>query len=430
MMKYLSLVNELIHKYKEKHEDQYLNLALDHFYLWYETEYPKKTKINTISQNLKVISNLLVLCKNEGLHLLDEVFMQVLCAYCLILHREKTEVSHCLSLIYASIIYNSYYINHAFDEYIDEAFKFLKSNNNFITPNLKKTYELYLELRSFNEFINNYPNYHRVKTYISGKITELTEFLFAFLYPDGFISLGKEMIKLNNSDELNTYNTTKKLFIYPEIISYHNDDYRFTFQYYYRNLNKYYDNLGLTIYYHKMFLILPNEERSIITIDDHNYLHDTSQLNKVKILNVVEENGSVFIKSINKLYPETTILTNILCRDKQVFLIFTFESEYTQKYGINFYLNPKLSLNKTESSVTGYFLYEKLISLKVVYCTKEVSLKTNNNYITYEVIGSNLIVILNISIGDVKDEVKVIPNDQKLRLLINKEKLYVINKRS
>jgi len=429
-MKSLELVKELLDKYQKENDDKYLNLALAHFYRWYEVDYPKKSKLPIISNNLKIICDLLVLCKNQGLHILDEVFIQVLCAYCLILHEEKGDVSDWLNLIYGSIIYNTIYINHAFDGYIETASNSLLNTNHIITTSLKKTYNLYQQFKSFNTFIAKYPNYPRLKAFIRSKLGEIKEYLYAFYYPDNLLSLGKESIKLSSNNDFYTLKPDKTLFIYPHVISLHQKDYRFTYQHYYNENNKFYDNISLTLYFQKMFLLLPNEEKCLVTINGYNYLHDESQINKAEIVSVKEEVGGFLITSINELYPETTILSHIMCLDKHLFLFFDIDSINKQTYGINLYLNPKLTLRTSDTSVTLYYLQEKQLSLNLIYSSIPMFFKEyDNNQVTFEGQGKKENIIFHISVGDVNDDIKILPAENEYRIMINKEKFYIISKR-
>ncbi len=431
----LNMIHYLLLYYRTYQDDRCIEKALQLFYLWYEENYEQYKSDLTyhhyvIALRLSVVSQLLSICKTLDLCILDDVFIEVLATHTKMLadidiykRQHINGITQDIVLIKSSMIYNTYYINNAFNNYIEFAKERLTAqldyfiddeDSSYLGESLQKAYFLFIRLYDFYQFLEEESDF---KMFIKRKLDHLYEFLYAFTDPFGnLLPLGDSSSQIINQalflnynhpfkthyeylfsngmrgkklTYINAYFKKANILIAFSSNEISNEFYKLIFSNsYYSTYHKHHDNLAFNLYYKKQLLFIDggkynNQDdnyyrqalmscyaHNTICVDYQDYQIEKENLNQCGIVNVVLLDDVVFACGIHTLYEDIILKRNILFFKKQLLIIDEFEAKQSHHYEIIFNINPVLSLKTDQQKkYYGYLKGDLAFELKNVFST-------------------------------------------------------------
>jgi len=497
----LTMINHLLSQYKLDKDDHNIERALQLFYQWYEENF-KYSRCDlcfhprVIAHRLITASDLLCICKTLNLCILDDLFIEVMATHTKLLadcdYYKKDHfdgIDQDIVLLVSSIVYNHYYIDNAFNAYIDIASKRLmiqldyfidEHESSFLAQSLQSAYRLFLRLNDFVKFLDKYTDSVTLAKQIIVKLDALYRYLFAFTQPGGFlppIGDGTD-IKLNQNVFLSYPHPYSKYYKYlfsygkkgTQLVDKHHyflnanqlvvNDVKLSSMYYqlifynsfYTNYRKHHDNLAFSLYYKGYSLFIDGGlhqanncyAHNTICVDFLDYQIDKSQINHSGIVNVVLQENMAYACGVHTLYDDVIIKRNLLFVSNQLFLIDEIFAKKIHDYDIIFNLNPILKLQtNNRNQYYGLLNHEIACTLKTIFTTTELktqyfygkhkneSLSTRQNKqpthrLIYQGKGKNELIITQISLGDRITPIEVIANDKSIQLKVKKDTYTII----
>ncbi len=465
----LSMINYLLLFYQKYYDDECIEKALAYFYLWHENNFPKSScklaySDDVMALRLMTVSKLFCICKSLDLCILDDIFISVISHHLNILGKKTQGIKIQISVIIAATIYNHYFINNAYNTYIQSAMNNLRiqldtliTDECFIIPSLNKAYQLFLALNQFYCFMTQYEKYQEFNKYLKTKSDILYDFIHAFTLPTGYlpplfaedtIYLNKKIILSYQNDLKRQYSylftngkrgssLLKKYYFFPKSnLLVVNNSTEITNNYYrlifYNNHSNHHDNLAFVLYYKNSMLFVDYGKRysgcyyhNTIAVDYHDYF-----INKnAGIVNIVNDDEFMFTCGIHTLYEEVILRRNLMCFFDRIIIIDEFISVENHDYEIIFNINKRVQLKTDRDKyIFGFMNDECYFMLNILYSTMELSTSYKNkqgNTLIYHGFGKDESVISQINLGS-DEEVLINVDDSSFTLTINNDRYTIL----
>ena|SRR5690554_2578447 len=432
----LKFIQYTLEYYQKFNDDSGLEKAIALFYLWYEENYPKsKSKEcyqgKVLAERLLNVSNLLIICKMNDICILDDIFIEVITShigYNLMdinySSNHFTAICQDISIINASIIYQFYYIDNAFNKAINKACSRLQKQidyyvrkGQYLGNSLKKCYKLFILLFHLYEFLSKYTELS-FTIFLKTKLDELYYFIYNMTFPGGLfdnslVNLEAQVLvnyphNLNNNfvdlyikkNDMKLINKVlvydmAKIFIYNNSLEFNESYYKLIFTNgFFSQTEKKYDNLHFDLYYKDILLFIKNNKNltvnsrnyNNIIVDSHDFLIDKSQINLCCFTSYAKVNELAFISGLHLLYEDVLIKRNLVLFKDYIIIIDEFLALENHDFEINFNIHPNILLEvDKENNFYGNKSKNNLFTLRALYSSTDYLSSNKDNIITFKI---------------------------------------------
>lgn len=457
----LKFIQYALEYYEKFNNDIGIEKSLAIFYLWFEENFPQsKSKVcylgEVVTQRLLNVCDLLIVCMNNNLCILDDVFIKVISSH---INYNLMDINYSqnrfnaiiqdISIIKAAIIYNRYYIDNAFNTEIDKAYirlqkqiDYLIDKGQFIGNSLKASYQLFVHLYQFYLFLISYTDLEFV-CYLKTKLDELYYFIYNITFPGGIYANSLVYLQpqtlINYPHELNKqflalFTKDEKIKLITESIVYdranlfiYNNDTRLNENYYkliFMNnfsttFEKKHDNLHFDLYFRDLLLFTSKNHKSNVLgrnfnnpiVDFHDYLIDKVQINLCSLTSFGKTNNFTFISGLHLLYEDVVIRRSLLLFYQRVIIIDEFSSIETHDFEINFNIHPSVSLEINNENI-----YSDLFRLKLLHSSNNYFINEDKNTVRINLKGKDEVLITMIDLSNSDEKINFDIKDKVIRI--------------
>ena len=415
----LTLIQYCLSYYEKFNDESLIEKALTYFYLWYEQNYPKSDseycyEVEVVCERLINVCDLLTVCKELDLMILDDVFINIIMSHINIL----VETREAIAIIIAAIVYNKYYIANSSTPYLNLGLKSLYSQLDSLLIEGqymgKSGYQLFFQLSRLYDYLSTAVA-EDITKYLKSKLDELYYFLYNLTVPgEIFPGYPYELSEEVEFQYSNVLFDKAKLFIYANCKTINQDYYKIIF----KNGNHNYDNLSFTLYYRNYLMLT---DRNTIMVDFHDYL--LGQINSSIITNYLFTDELAYVSGFHLLYEDVLIRRSLICFYKQIYLIDEISSFEPHDYTLIFNFAAGLDLKLNENNcLIGKVDNQEIIRFEQLTSSIKMTPFLNKQQLTFRGKGQNEIVIAKINLTDnSKPDIIKVNKQEVLFTLANNE---------